>query len=413
MATLPPELQADVERAGRLGSIPEVLRIVAQLTGMRFAAVARVTDQHWIACQVHGGDGLGLEPGSQLELRLTFCDSICRNRQPIFFAQASADPRFRDHPITHHFGFESYVSVPILQEDGSVFGTLCALDPEPRPMSPLLVEKIELLAQLVGAQLQTEARAEHSELQSRAARSELGKASASARLREELIGILGHDLRNPLLSMRALVDMLALDQLNQRNAVALRSMQRSLLRMEELIDFALDFARGGDFGWIALDYGNSGELQEALLQVVAETRAAYAAQMLSAHVAIDEPVHCDAVRMAQLLGSLMINAIVHGKPESLIKVSATSGGGYLDLLVHNLDGIADKQLATLKVSMLPHAGRHPQPGMDLGLHMAAEIARAHHGELQITSGSDGTRFALRIPTKAQRAEAGRELPVPA
>ncbi|MBD4969651.1 histidine kinase, partial [Xanthomonas citri pv. citri] len=93
---------------------------------------------------------------------------------------------------------------------------------------------------LLAAQIQAEQRAEESAQESRRARSELGRIGASARLREEFIGILGHDLRNPLQSMHAVVDMLAIDPLNQRQGGAIRSMQRSLRRMEELIDFAND-----------------------------------------------------------------------------------------------------------------------------------------------------------------------------
>ncbi len=407
MAALPAALEADVARIGRLDSIPDVLELMAQLTGMRFAAVARVTDRHWIACRTYDRLGFGLQAGDTLPLEFTFCDQICRNGQPIFFGHAAADPQWHAHPIPAHYGFQSYLSVPIRLADGSIFGTLCALDPEPRAMDVVIVGKAELLAQLVGQQLMAEARAADSAQASLAAWRQAGKAGASAQLRGEFIGILAHDLRNPLLSMRATVDMLALDELNQRQAPTLRALQRSLLRMEELIDFALDFAQGSDPGCIALDYDHGDELQEALLQVIEETHAAYAAQVLSVRVAIDEPVHCDAIRIAQVLGSLTINAIVHGQPESLITIDVRSGNGWLDLQVVNLDGIAPVRLAALQASARPQALDRPTAGTELGLHMAAEIARAHHGGLEIAPATDGTRFAMRIPTGARHAESSR------
>lgn len=397
LPALPADLQADIDRVGRLSSVPDVLQLVAQLTGMRFTAVARVTDRHWIACRTYDLAGLGVLPGHQLPIELTFCDKVCRTGEVVAFGCASTDPVYREHPMPRKVGFQSYLSVPIRLPDNTIFGTLCALDALPRPMDAAIVEKVELLAQLVGQQLMVELRAERSAAESRSARAEAGKAGVSARLREEFIGILGHDLRHPLQSLHTVVDMLALDQLAQRNGAALRSMQRSLARMDTLIDMALDFARGNELGWIELDHGNADQLEEALQQVVAETRAAYPSQLLSAQVSITTPVRCDAIRMAQLLGNLTINAVVHGSVDSLIRIRAIGHDGDLLLEVINLDGIAETRLEALRASMMQHALGRPQPGLDLGLHIAAQIARAHGGELRIESVAEGSRFALELP----------------
>ncbi|WP_407468893.1 GAF domain-containing protein [Xanthomonas campestris pv. raphani] len=403
MGQLPPELHADVARVGRLSSVPDVLTILTRLTGMRFAAVARVTDARWVTCQVQDTLAFGLQPGDELPLATTFCDGVRLRNQAVSFGHASQHPVYRDHPSPKLYGFESYVSVPIRLDDGSVFGTLCALDPEPRVMDAPLVEKIELLAQLLGAQIQAELRAEQSALESRQARSELGRVGASARLREEFIGILGHDLRNPLQSMHAVVDMLAIDQLSQRQGGAIRSLQRSLRRMEELIDFASDFARGIERDWLQLDYGNGSDLLDALSQVVDETRAAYPNQVLSAHVAIDEPVHGDAIRLAQMFGSLMINAVVQGQQSSLIKAIAVTEQGRLRIEVCNLDGIEPRRLDVLHASTHVHTAGRALPEVDLGLHMAAQITQAHQGELRITSGKDGTCFHVELACQRPRA----------
>ncbi|MCC4633165.1 MULTISPECIES: GAF domain-containing protein [Xanthomonas] len=403
MGTLPPELRADIARVGRLSSVPDVLNILTRLTGMGFAAVARVTEARWITCQVRDELSFGLMPGDELPLATTFCDSVRVKGNAVWFGHASDDPVYRDHPSPRLYGFESYVSVPIRFDDGSVFGTLCALDPLPRVMDQQLVEKVELLAQLLAAQIQAEQRAEESAQESRRARRELGRAGASARLREEFIGILGHDLRNPLQSMHAVVDVLAIDPLNQRQGGAIRSMQRSLQRMEELIDFACDFARGIERDWLQLDYANGSDLLDALSQVVDETRAAYPNQVLSTHVAIDEPVHGDAVRLAQMFGSMMINAVVQGQPSSLIKAVAVTEHGRLRIEVCNLDGIDPRRLDVLHASTHVHTAGRPVPEVDLGLHMAAQIAQAHQGELHITSGKNGTCFRVELACARPRA----------
>ncbi|WP_428959975.1 GAF domain-containing sensor histidine kinase [Xanthomonas oryzae] len=396
MGPLPPALRADIARVGRLSSVPDILTVLTRLTGMGFAAVARVTEARWITCQVHDTLSLGLRPGDELPLATTFCDSVRVRGNSVWFGHASDDPVYHEHPSPRLYGFESYVSVPIKFDDGSVFGTLCALDPQPRVVDAPLVEKVELLAQLLAAQIQAEQRAEESALESRRARSELGRVGASARLREEFIGILAHDLRNPLQSMHAVVDVLSIDQLNQHYGGSIRSMQRSLRRMEELIDFACDFARGIERDWLQLDYGDGSDLLDALSQVVDETRAAYPNQVLSTHVAIDEPVHGDAIRLAQMFGSLMINAVVQGPQSSLIKAVAVTEQGRLRIEVCNLDGIDPRRLDILHASTHVHADGRALPDVDLGLHMAAQIAKAHQGELRIISGKQGTCFRVEL-----------------
>ncbi|KAB7762910.1 GAF domain-containing sensor histidine kinase [Xanthomonas maliensis] len=390
MHPLPPQLRADVALVGQLSSVPDVLTIFARLTDMRFTAVARVTETRWITCRVRDDLSFGLQPGDELPLATTFCDSVRSAGQPIFFGHASEHPTYRDHPVPKLYGFESYVSVPIRFDDGSVFGTLCALDTEPRALDPVQVEKVELLAQVLAKQIQAEQRAEQSAQESRQARSALGRAGASARLREEFIGILGHDLRNPLQSMHVVVDALEIDpQLDARHGGAFRSLQRSLRRMEELIDFSCDFARGIERDWLQVDYGTGDDLADALAQVVDETRAAYPNQVLSAHVAIDEPVHGDAVRLAQLFGSLLINAVVQGPQRSRIKAVAVTEQGRLRITVCNLDGIDPRRLDVLRASAQVHRDGETVQAVELGLHMAAQIAQAHQGELRITSGEEG------------------------
>lgn len=65
MGPLPPELRADIARVGRLSSVPDVLTVLTRLTGMGFAAVARVTDTRWITCQVRDDLAFGLAPGDE------------------------------------------------------------------------------------------------------------------------------------------------------------------------------------------------------------------------------------------------------------------------------------------------------------------------------------------------------------
>jgi GAF domain-containing protein len=115
--------------------IRAILSAVCELTGMGFAAVARVTDTRWIACQVLDKIDFGLEPGAELDLKTTICNEIRDSGHPVVIDHVSAEPAWRTHHTPMLYGFESYVSLPIILADGSLFGTLCAIDPAPRRLS--------------------------------------------------------------------------------------------------------------------------------------------------------------------------------------------------------------------------------------------------------------------------------------
>lgn len=112
-----------------------MLRQICDSTGMGFAAIACVTEQRWIACQVEDRIEFGLDPGDELKINETICDEIRDSGEAVVFDDASDDIKWSRHPVPVIYGIKSYCSFPIYLEDGSFFGTLCAVDPAPRRVS--------------------------------------------------------------------------------------------------------------------------------------------------------------------------------------------------------------------------------------------------------------------------------------
>jgi GAF domain-containing protein len=114
--------------------IKEILTTVCRVSGMGFAALARVTEDRWIACQVLDKIEFGLNPGDELEVATTICDDIRKTCTMVVIDYAPDDPDWRTHPTPILYGFKSYVSLPITLADGAFFGTLCAIDPHRREL---------------------------------------------------------------------------------------------------------------------------------------------------------------------------------------------------------------------------------------------------------------------------------------
>ncbi len=149
------DLFDDLGAIANIQAVPKILDVVCRATGMGFAAVARVTEERWVACAVRDLVDFGLMPGGELDICTTICDEIRASGQLVVFDHASEHELFRTHPTPKLYGFESYISVPINRADGSFFGTLCALDPRPLSVNrPDIIGMFVLFADLIAAHLE-------------------------------------------------------------------------------------------------------------------------------------------------------------------------------------------------------------------------------------------------------------------
>ena len=148
------DFQADIDSIQRINAVPQILEVVCRATGMGFAAVARVTDARWICCAVRDDINFGLIPGSELQVQTTICHEIRQSGNAVVIDHVSEDEVFADHRTPAMYGFQSYISVPIFKAGGSLFGTLCAIDPRPARLStPETIGMFKLFAELIGAHL--------------------------------------------------------------------------------------------------------------------------------------------------------------------------------------------------------------------------------------------------------------------
>lgn len=147
------QVLSDVARVSAVAGVAAILEAVTRATGMRFAAVARVSDTRWTACAVYDNLEFGLLPGQDLALESTICNEIRQHGSTVAFDCASDHAEFATHHTPSMYGFESYISVPIRRADGSFFGTLCALDPEPSLLDRATIETLEMFARTIGLEL--------------------------------------------------------------------------------------------------------------------------------------------------------------------------------------------------------------------------------------------------------------------
>jgi signal transduction histidine kinase len=392
------DMADEVAALARIDAVAKILEVVCRTTGMGFSAVARVTEDRWLACAVRDQIGFGLAPGGELQIQTTICNEIRQSGQLVVIDHVAADGVFANHPTPRQYGFQSYISVPIYWPRGQFFGTLCAIDPRPaRVNTPETIGMFTLFAELI---------AFHLDAQDRLAASEAALLDArnSAELREQFIAVLGHDLRNPLASIDAGVRMLAKTPLDAKAVSLVGLIRNSVGRMTGLIDNILDFARGRLGGGIVVDRTPDGKLEAALAQVVAELRTAWPDRAIEADLLLDGPVAGDSGRLAQLFSNLLANALTYGEPGTPVRARARCENGVFELAVANRGAPIPAGTVEKLFQPFSRAAAGPgQEGLGLGLYIVAEIARAHDGDMEVASTAEETCFTFRMPVAAESA----------
>jgi signal transduction histidine kinase len=399
------DLSADIAAVQSISAVPLILEVVCRSTGMGFAAVARVTDQRWVCCAMRDEIAFGLTPGGELEVETTLCHEIRQSHEAVVIDNVADDVAYCGHHTPAKYGFQSYISTPIVLSDGTFFGTLCAIDPRPaRLNTPQTVGMFKLFAELIATHLDAIDRLTASEAR-------LSSERETSELREQFIAVLGHDLRNPLASIAAGTRMLARGNSTQDSNLKEASnskeasgeilglMQKSVARMSALIDNALDFARGRLGSGIALKR-SAQSLEPILDQVIAELRAVSPESKIETTFNLTQPVDCDGGRIAQLFSNLLGNSVTHGTATKPIRVHATTQDGKFELSVANSgEPIPSAAMVRLFQPFYRVSAQDSRQGLGLGLYIVSEIARAHDGTIDVTSSPEETRFTFRMPLR--------------
>jgi signal transduction histidine kinase len=386
------DFSQDIAAVQSIKAIPTILDILCRTTGMRFAAVARVTEERWIACEVRDALAFGLKPGGELKVETTICHEIRHSGQAVIIDHVAEDPAYSAHHTPAIYGLQSYISVPIRLGDGSFFGTLCAIDTEPRRLNtPEIVTMFEMFADVIGFQLSALDRVNLSE-------ASLANERTAAALREQFIAVLGHDLRNPLAAIDGGMQLLRGQPLNDRSKAIVDMVQNSVNRMAGLIDNVMDFARGRLGGGLTLTRDADESLEPVLRQVLIETQASAPHRQFEARFAVTSPVNCDRRRIGQLVSNLLGNAVTHGVAETPVRMDARTYDGVFELFVSNAGEPIPPQILGSIFEPFSRGSHRPNlQGLGLGLYISHKIATAHGGTLDVVSTPEETRFTFRMP----------------
>jgi light-regulated signal transduction histidine kinase (bacteriophytochrome) len=220
------------------------------------------------------------------------------------------------------------------------------------------------------------------------------------RARMQLLAMLGHDLRDPLQSIRMAASVLKHggegQPLGQR-------IERSSGRMQRLISQVLDMSRLENGLGLALHLQpvDISRMAEDLLD---ESRTAHPGVDYRAAIAPDVTIDADADRLAQVVSNLLSNARHHGRAGEAVLLIVERDAAHVLLEVRNHgEPIADDLVAQLFNPFKRMALHNPanRTGMGLGLYIAANIVQGHGGTIGYHYEAPHVVFRVVLPAPAQ------------
>lgn len=227
--------------------------------------------------------------------------------------------------------------------------------------------------------------------------------------RNLFLGILGHDLRNPIGAILISGDRLpGFGPLNVKQAAVATRIKESASRAVGILDDLLDLTR--------VQFGSDLPIHKAKMdmsvlsrQLVDEMRAAHPDRTIVLETVGDLEGEWDILRMGQVLSNLISNAIAHGFKDSPVEVGVEGKPEEVVLLVQN-EGVPipqERMRAIFDSLIRGDEGGQESAGsthMGLGLYITRKIVGAHSGTIGVTSNErDGTRFTVSLPRRHRPA----------
>ncbi len=223
--------------------------------------------------------------------------------------------------------------------------------------------------------------------------------------REQLMAVVGHDLRNPLNAINASAFQLArAEDLEPAERRAVERIRKATARMGRMITDILDFARtrlGGGIP-VARQPMDFAEVCQATLE---ELQASAPERTLVFEAKGDTRGNWDPDRVSQVLGNLVANALQHGQENTPVRITVHGAADEVVLAVHNIgEPIAPELLPRIfdpfksppADSTRGATGRRRSLG--LGLYIVSQIVRAHGGGVEVRSNrEEGTTFTVHWP----------------
>jgi len=219
--------------------------------------------------------------------------------------------------------------------------------------------------------------------------------------RDRMMGVLSHDLKNPLSAILMAVEtMLRESKPGGADQRKLQIVERSAKRMLEMIETLLDFTRVQSGGRLPISRVPT-DLGARARDVVEEMRSASPGGTIDLQIQGNLLGQWDPARIDEALSNLIANAMQHGNPQRPVRVSLDGNGEVVELRVINEGPAIPPDLIPVLFEPFTRGSSETAPhSLGLGLYITKQIVLAHGGEIHVESTDQtGTQFSVILPVR--------------
>ncbi len=223
---------------------------------------------------------------------------------------------------------------------------------------------------------------------------------------QRLLGIVSHDLRNPLASIRLGVDLLLRSGPSEQQLRTVSRMARSAERMHQLVGGLLDLTRLRAGQQLTITRERD-DIHRLVKRAVEEVSIAEPGRITITGQG-DGSGEWDTVRVGQALCNLLANALRHSPGGSPVPVQVEGGADQVQVAITSGgEAIPTEQQDSLFEPFRRGSGPGALDGsVGLGLYIARHVARAHGGTIDVSSSpGSGTTLRLILPRRAPSSPA--------
>lgn len=381
--------------------LPELLKVLLETCASVDAASLLLLEGEVL--RVHAAAGIGLEDtlGETVPVGASLAGRVALTRGPISSRDVATDPLVSRESIRRS-GLRGYYGVPLLLGEELIgvatIGSATAAEFSDEDRLLFRTMSTRAAALIARARLNAELARRNAEL------------ANALEYRDRILGVLSHDLRNPLGVILMSAELLGRGgPLSARQQRSVRRMVDNARRVDHMVRDLLDYTRSRQRQTLPI-LPRKGDLLELCHQVLDGLRVLHPGVKLHCKAEGRTDGWFDPERAGQVISNLVTNAIVHGDDGAPVTVSLRGTDGEVWMDVHNQGPpIPETLLPNVFDAFRRGAGQAKgTSGLGLGLFISQQIVAAHGGSIEVRSKEgQGTTLRVRWPRREQAPSAGR------
>jgi signal transduction histidine kinase len=372
------------------------LSLICQLVGVRTAFVSHITADTLYVINVANQNGCVVNPGDSSPLDQTFCQYVQANGTPIIIADAAEDVRVAKLSARVESSIGAYLGVPLMLSNGTLYGTLCALDPLPRPFTQEQIDIVRIIGYYVAnciKQLDMHRKLEILE-------PSLQDRQAALDAQTSCLRTVVHDLRSPIMGVAGYAELLtngAFGLLSPQQIRILDQVRGATQFMNRLVNdlYAAAEAESHTITFLP-QLVDPHRLAREVADMYQEQARTKSIDLLVASSDLPASMISDPDRLCQILSNLLSNALRYTE-QGMIRLEVVADESTVEFRVKDTgSGMSEDTLEHIwqQYTRLSAKGH----GLGLGLYVVRQLAEAMGGTVGVRSTPGvGSVFWVRLP----------------